>query len=152
MKAAVAVTLLVVALAGCGANDDAEAPPRSALAEQLATLCDDARAEVEELGEPKDVGAGVFKPWSKIGTRFVADVQRLDGASAAEQRQLDRLATYYTGFFDSIAQSYLMHVSGESVGIKQTLERAYALLASGEKIAVQLGAPECAVRPFDAES
>jgi hypothetical protein len=154
MRAPIALTAVALLLGGVGCSADADepdAPPRPVAVQRLASLCDATRVEIEALGEPRDEGAAVFSPWAKIGVRFVKAVRALQVAPARRE-QLESLATYYEGFYDSLAQAYLIHRSGRSDGIKQTLERGYALLESGENVAVALGAPECAVRPFEAES
>lgn len=142
--------MIALALAGCGGKDDS-APTRPAVGAQLANLCDETRADVELLGEPRDTGAAVFRPWARLGREFVSAVRRLHAANATEREQLDRLADYYQGFYDNIGISYDLFEAGRSTSIKMTLERAYALLGSGEKLAVRMGAPECAVRPFSDE-
>lgn len=148
---AVAVAVVSLVVAGCGSEDEG-VPPRAALAADLGALCDRTRVAVEALGEPKDEGARVFKPWARIGHRFVADVRRLPATTALQRRRLGSLADYYAGFYDALAYSYEISESGQSMQrelIKTTLERGYAQLASGETMAKRLGAVECAVRPFD---
>jgi hypothetical protein len=142
---AVALALIPLA-AGCsGANDD---PTRPVLVERLAALCEDARVAVEDLGEPKDVGAQVFRPWAEIGRDFVADVRKLRGATPAERNQMRALAAYYAGFYDSLRLAYDQWTSRQSTVVKMTLQRGYAQLDSAEEIASRLGATECSVRPF----
>jgi len=147
------VLVLVVACAlvaaGCGSDDP---PPRSALAERLAELCVEARGDVEALGEPVDEGAAVFRPWARVGLRFVTNVQRLPVATERQRKKVVAMAKYYKGFYDSLNLGYLQFAAGQSPMTKETLRRAYAQLASAERLAIQLGAPECAVRPFEAES
>jgi hypothetical protein len=55
VRRAAGTAIVVVGLAlltGCGKDE----PKRSALAENLAQLCDQARADTEALGLPADVG------------------------------------------------------------------------------------------------
>ncbi|HEY7381330.1 MAG TPA: hypothetical protein VH572_08985 [Gaiella sp.] len=144
---AVALVAVTLAAAGCGGGEDSHTRPQ--LVERLATLCEETRVAVEELGEPRDEGAAVFRPWAAIGRDFVADVRRLQGTTPRERRQVRALADYYEGFYDSLRLGYRQWSRGESTTIKMTLERAYALLASAEKLAGRMGASECAVRPFD---
>ena len=148
VRAAPAVVAGALALVAAGCGGGGEAPSRPALVERLAALCEETRIAVEELGEPKDTGAAVFRPWAAIGRRFVADVRRLGGTSARQREQLQSLAGYYEGFYDSLALSYELHEGGQQVAIKMTLERAYALLDSADALAIRMGATECAVRPF----
>ena len=137
-----------LALAGCGSGDDST--DRPALPTRLAELCDETRAAVEDLGEPRDEGAAVFRPWARVGHEFVADIRRLRGATPTERAQLASLAEYYAGFYGNLDISYDLFRAGSSNAIKPTLERAYAHLTSAEQLAVRMGAPECAVRPFEA--
>jgi hypothetical protein len=137
---------LALVLAGCGGDD--ETPERSAFAERLAELCDETRVAVEELGQPRDVGAAVFRPWAQLGRRFVADLRRIDAGTARERANLASLADYYAGFYENLQIGYEQYRAQQSTAIKQTLEHGYALLASAEALATRIGAPECAVRPF----
>jgi hypothetical protein len=147
----VLVAACTLAASGCG-GDEPPPPPRSALAERLAELCVTAREDVEALGRPFDEGAAVFKPWSRVGLRFVGQARKLPVTNARQRRNVSAMADFYEGFYDSLALGYLQSAAGQSPMTKQTLRRGYAQLASAERIARQLGAPECAVRPFEAES
>jgi hypothetical protein len=139
---------VALVIAGCGGDDGS--PGRAALPARLAKLCDETRIAVEDLGEPRDEGAAVFRPWARLGRDFVAEIRQLRGATPQQRRQLASLAEYYAGFYGNLDIGYDLFASGKSVAIKPTLERAYALLISAEKLAVRMGAPECAVRPFEA--
>lgn len=141
---------IVLVAAGCGGGDDT-GPARSALVERLSRLCEDTRVEVEQLGEPKDEGAAVFRPWSRIGRSFAEDLKRLPAETPGERTQVESLAEYYNGFYDSLRLSYDMFVAHQSVAIKMTLERGYSQLASAEQLAKRMGAAECVVRPFEAQ-
>ena len=137
---------LALVLSGCGGDDGT--PHRSALADRLAELCEETRVAVEELGQPRDEGAAVFRPWAQVGRRFVADLRRLQAGNAQERTNLASLADYYAGFYGNLEIGYEQYRAQQSTAIKQTLEHGYALLASAEKLATRMGAPECAVRPF----
>ena len=145
--AALVATLLTVA--GCGGNDDAAQPVRGPLGAKLAQLCDDNRAAVELLGEPRDKGAAVFRPWARLGRSFVSDVRGLEGATPRQRKLVNRLADSFDAFYGNLKLSYDLFRAGRSDAIKMTLERAYAHLATAESLAVRLGAPECAIRPFE---
>jgi hypothetical protein len=90
----------------------------------------------------------MFRPWSRVGLRFVDDVRRLPTTTERERKQVTSMAGYFTGFFDSLALGYVQYLANQSEMTKMTLRRGYAQLASAEKLATQLGAPECAERPF----
>ena len=65
VKAGIGAMLVCVVLlaSGCGKDE----PKRSALAESLAGLCEQARADTEELGLPSEKGFVVMKPTAAIG-------------------------------------------------------------------------------------
>jgi hypothetical protein len=138
---------VALVVSGCGGGDD-DGPTRSTLADRLAEMCEETRAAVEELGQPRDEGAAVFRPWAQLGRRFVADIRRLETGNAQERVDLASLADYFAGFYDNLQIGYQQYRAQQSTAIKQTLERGYALLASAEQLATRMGAPECAVRPF----
>lgn len=131
---------------GCGGSEKAAAPPL--LAGRLAGLCERARVSVEALGQPKDRGAAVFRPWAEIGERFVADVRRLE-APTAQRAQVQALADAYAGFYESLLLGYEQWRAGASPAVKMTLAHAYAQLDTAEAAATRLGATACSVRPFD---
>lgn len=141
-----AAAIVALSFAGCGSDETH--PARPPLPERLAQLCDETRTAVERLGEPRDKGAAVFRPWARLGRDFVARVRRLRGATPQQRERLRLLADYYAGFYDNLQLSYDLFRAGRSTAIKMTLQHAYALLTSGERLATRMGAPECAVRPF----
>ena len=146
---AAGAAFVALTLAGCGTDE--AIPARPPLPARLAQLCDETRTAVERLGEPRDKGAAVFRPWARLGREFVARVRRLRGATPQQRDRVRLLADYYAGFYDNLQLSYDLFRAGRSTAIKMTLQRAYALLSSGEKLATRMGVPECAVRPFDEE-
>ena len=75
VKAGIGAMLVCVALlaAGCGKDE----PKRSALAESLAQLCEQARADTEALGLPAEAGFEVMKPTAARGLRLAADIKKL---------------------------------------------------------------------------
>jgi hypothetical protein len=141
---------LALLAAGCAGREETAAPrPAPPLAERLAGLCERTRVSVEALGEPKDVGAAVFRPWAEIGERFVADVRGLEAPTPRRRAQVQALADGYAGFYESLDLGYEQWRSGESAAVKMTLARAYAQLTAAEAAAGRLGASACSVRPFD---
>jgi hypothetical protein len=146
----IAGAALALLAGGCGGSEEAAAPsPLPPLAERLAGLCEHARVQVEALGQPKDEGAAVFRPWAEIGERFVDDVRRLDAPTPLRRAQVQELADAYAGFYESLLLGYEQWRAGASAAVKMTLAHAYAQLDAAEATAARLGAAACATRPFD---
>ena len=140
------MALCLAALAGgCGGSDP---PKRSALAERLAQLCDEARADVEALGLPGEKGFSVIPPTAKIGRRLAASVARLQGTTPREKEQVRSLSKYLAFYYGELAAGAKLYLIGQSEAYQITVERAKPSLVSAEALATRMGAPECAVRPF----
>ncbi len=137
--------LFVAALAGCGGLAE---PKRSALAEQLAQLCDRARADVEALGLPGEKGFAVIPPTAKIGLRLAKSVGALKGSTPREREQVRSLARYLAFYYGELAAGAKLYQVGQAEAYRITVERATPTLVSAEALATRMGAPECAVRPF----
>lgn len=144
---AIAVTVVGLALLAAGCGGKAE-PKRSALAEQLAQLCDAARADTEALGLPSEKGFVVMAPTAKIGAQLAKDVKRLRGATPAEKEQVASLAEYLRFYYAELAAAVKLFAVGQSEVYAITLNRAKPTLESAEALATRMGAPECAVRAF----
>ena len=140
----VSIGLAVIA-GGCGGDDK---PPRSALAEQLAQLCDKARADTEALGLPADKGFAVMKPTAAIGIRLAKDIGALEGSTPAEKKQIAALAKDFGFYYDELAAAVKLYPVSDSEVYTITIGRAKPSLESAEARATEMGAPECAVRPF----
>jgi hypothetical protein len=138
------VIVLAALAAGCG-NDEAK---RSALAENLAQLCDQARADTEALGLPADEGFKVVKPTAAIGLRLAGQIKKLKGTTPAEKEQTASLAEYFRFYYNEMRAAVKFYALGQSEVYSITMERAKPSLESGEALATRMGAPECAVRPF----
>jgi len=141
----IVVVLLAVAAAGCGGK---EAPKRSALAEQIAQLCEQARADTEALGLPAEKGFVVMRPTATIGLRMAAKMKKLKATTPAEKEQIASLAEYFRFYYNELAAAVKFYAVGQSEVYAITLNRAKPSLVSGEALATRMGAPECAVRPF----
>ena len=142
---AVVVIGLAVLAAGCGKDE----PKRSALAENLAQLCEQARADTEALGLPAEEGFEVMKPTAAIGLRLAADIKKLEGTTPAEKEQIASLAEYLALLLHRArGRGRSSTRSGYPEVYAITLDRAKGSLASAEALATRMGAPECAVRPF----
>ena len=139
--------LVVPALlaAGCGGDDE-----RSAVADQVAALCDEARVDIEALGLPAEAGIAVIRPWANRGTRLAKDIRALDGGSASEQETLDALATALDEYYAGLRLGHIIYQQTRSAeAYAQTIERAKAFQADADAAATELGATECTRRPFD---
>jgi len=139
---------LVVGLAlivgGCGEDE----PKRSALAESLAQLCEQARADTEALGLPGDKGFAVIRPGAEIGIRLAAEIKRLEGSTPAEKEQVASLAEYLRFYHTEVSAAAKLYEAGQTEVYGITIDRAKSTLVSAEALATRMGAPECAVRPF----
>jgi hypothetical protein len=140
-----AAVVLAVLVAGCGGKDE---PKRSALAQNLAQLCDKARADTEALGLPADVGFKVMGPTSRIGLAFAAHVKKLKTTNAAEKEQIASLAEGFRFYYNELAAAVKLYDAGHPEVYAITLDRAKPSLETAEQLATRMGAPECAVRPF----
>jgi hypothetical protein len=138
--------LCLLALAGCGGGD---APERSAAATELAALCEGARADVEALGLPSEVGFQVIKPWAERGKRLARDVRKLRGESVLERRHLARLGEQLAAYYAGLRLGYEVYAktrNAEAYAI--AVNRATPYLVTADSLATRLGVPECTVRPF----
>ena len=135
---------LALLASGCGKDE----PKRSALAESLAQLCEQARADTEALGLPADEGFKVMKPTAARGLRLAADIKKLKGTTPAEKEQVASLAEYFRFYYNELDAAVKLYSAGHPEVYEITLGRAKPSLESGEALATRMGAPECAVRPF----
>jgi hypothetical protein len=143
---AAVVAALALTVAGCGGKKE---PPRSALAENLAHLCEQARADTEALGLPAEQGFKVVKPTAKIGLRLARQIKQLEGSTPAEKEQIASLAEYYRFYWNELLAGAKLVEAGQGTEIyTMTADRAKGTLVSAEALATRMGAPECAVRPF----
>ncbi len=145
-RASIATLLIGLALVigGCGEDE----PERSALAEGLAALCEEARADTEALGLPSEKGFAVIQPGAERGLRLAADIRKLKGTTAAEKEQIASLAEYFRFYHNEVEAGARIYELGQPDAYAITIERAKPSLASAEALATRMGAPECAVRPF----
>jgi hypothetical protein len=142
---AVVAVLVAVLLTGCGGDGD----ERSAAAEQAASLCDDARADIEALGLPADAGIGIVRPWANRGTQLAKDIRALEGSTPTEDETIQTLATSLDEYYAGLRLGHTIYTQTKSYdAYAATVERAKAFLSDADGAAVELGAPECAVRPF----
>jgi hypothetical protein len=145
-RVSIAIVLvgLTLVVGGCGEDE----PERSSLAESLAALCDEARADTEALGLPSEKGFSVIKPGAERGLQLAADIKKLEGTTPAEKEQIASLAEYFRFYHNEIKAGARIYELGQPDAYRITVERAKPSLASAEALATRMGAPECAVRPF----
>jgi hypothetical protein len=145
------VVLLVVALAvcalaaGCGGGED----DRSEAVARIAALCEEARLDVEALGLPSEKGPDLVGDWANRGRRLAAAVKKVRSDDAQEQQRIESLSTYLTEYYSGLRLAYIVYTqtkSSESYAL--ALDRANEFLEEFEALAVELGADECAKRPF----
>lgn len=136
---------LAVLAAGCGGSDE---PKRSELAQELAQLCDQARADVEALGLPAEKGFDVVPETATIGKRLAKEVAGLKGTTPHEREQVASLSKYLAYYYGEMAAGAKLYRIGQTDAYTSTMERAKPILVSAEALATRMGAPECAVRPF----
>lgn len=147
MRKALLATLpigLALVVGGCGKNE----PKRSPLAESLAQLCEQARADTEALGLPSEKGFSVIRPGAERGLRLAADINKLKGSTPAEKEQISSLAESFRFYHNEIRAGAKLYEAGYSDAYAITVDRAKPSLAAAEALATRMGAPECAVRPF----
>jgi hypothetical protein len=145
-RVSLAIVLVGLALVIGGCGDDE--PERSPLAESLAALCEQARADTEALGLPGEVGIKVMKPTAKIERRLARDIEKLEGTTPAEKEQVASLAKGFDDYWAEIAAGVKLYDAGYTEGYTITVEGAREKLEGAEALATRMGAPECAVRPF----
>ena len=135
---------LALLVSGCGEDE----PERSALAESLAQLCEQARADTEELGLPADEGFKVMAPTAAIGIQLGKDIGKLEGTTETEKEQIASLAKGIAFYYGELEAAVKLYTAGYRDAYAVTLDRAKGELLTAEALATRMGAPECAVRPF----
>jgi hypothetical protein len=147
-RLAIVVVAALVAT-GCGGEDEVR---RSDVAENVATLCDEARKDIEALGLPSETGIAVLTPWANRGTRLAHAIAALQGTTPAETRDLRSLATALEEYYAGLRLGHKIYQQTKSSdAYASTIDRAKAFLADADRVANRLAVPECTVRPFDDE-
>lgn len=144
VSTAVVLAGLALVVGGCGKDE----PERSPLAESLAALCEQARADTEAFGLPAEKGFSVIEPGAERGVRLAADIKKLQSSTPAEKEQIASLAEYFRFYHNEIRAGTKLYEAGYPDAYAITVARAKPSLASAEALATRMGAPECAVRPF----
>lgn len=157
MKAvALGVVLLVVVAAGATTayvlleSDGTAGDTRASYAASLAGLCVETRTQIEALGRPSDTPIDVVYPGTvRIGRAFVTRARALTPPPGQRKRAAElvhQYALYYDGL--QYAYGYLTRERNQ-VAFVRIVNGALANLRNAEAAARVLGAPECAVRPFE---
>ncbi|MGL6279393.1 MAG: hypothetical protein ACRC50_07555 [Gaiella sp.] len=142
----ISIALAALALAGCGGDGGDDG---STLARELDALCVEARADVEALGLPAERGIGVVAPWAKRGKQLARAVAKVDTTSPQEAEQVATLSKYLSEYYAGLSLAYLIYRNTKSAeNYAVAVDRADPFLTSAETLATELGATECAVRPF----
>lgn len=135
--------LVALVASGRGGGDE-----RSAVVEELGTLCTEALTDVEALGLPAEGGPDVIGTLANRGRRLAKDVAKLDGETPEEREQVATLAGHLENHA-GLRIGYVVYLQTKSSeAYAASLERANEFLVSAEELAVAMGADECAVRPF----
>ena len=148
---ATGVVLIVV---GAGAavllhRDSSEAPERSAFAARLAALCDDTRTKIEALGRPAETPLDtVYGGTVRLGRAFVSSSRALH-APPAEAAKVKEMLAQYGLYFDGLDYALAFYHQGNQTAFVRIVDGALSNLDRAEGIARELGAPECARRPFE---
>jgi hypothetical protein len=119
-------------------------------AARLESLCDENRKQTEALGRPSDIPISTFYPGTvRIGRAFLKDAKALTPPSeqaVAAKTFLQQRGLYYDGL--EYAYQFLTS-QNNAVAFQRIVEGAIANLVRAETAAKALGAPGCALRPFE---
>ena len=119
-------------------------------AAQLDSLCADSRKQVEALGQPSEIPIGKLYPGTvRIGRAFLEEAKALtpppEEAAAAKTFIRER-GLYY----DGLEYAYEFFTTQKNgVAFVRVVDGATANLGKAETAAKGIGAPECALRPFE---
>jgi hypothetical protein len=151
--AGVVIAIVALLSGGCGGKDKPAAPQRTAYADSLAAVCAANVAALEQIGRTQSP-----EELKQKLPRQIAQYRAFHKQAKA-LRPPSYQKTGATGF----VYAYGLWVYGEVVanraiqadnmnGFFQLQDAALAWLRRSEDAARKLGAPECAVRPFDTTS
>ena len=123
---------------------------RDPYASALADLCVEARSEIEALGRPSDTPIDVVYPGTvRIGRALLAKARDLTPPEEKQARAAE-FAHQYGLYLDGLEYAYhYLENQGNQAAFVQIVNGALANLRNAERVAKELGAPECAVRPFE---
>jgi hypothetical protein len=145
---AIVLSILAVLATGCGGEQE-DAVERSAFVERLATLCDQAREDVEALGLPSEAGPSVIGKWAARGSRLVDALTNVEGGGAGERVQRKALVVALDQYYRGLAIGGAVYAKTKSAeAYTAAIDRAQAFLRSAEVVTAKLGVPECVRQPF----
>jgi len=156
MKAVALGVVLLVAVAGAATgawvllrDDGGDGDGRDPYAAALADLCVQARGDIEALGRPSETPIDVvYAGTVRIGRELLA--QTLELTPPEKKARVAVFAHQYGLYLDGLEYAYhYLENQGNQVAFVQIVNGALANLANAEGAATELGAPECAVRPFE---
>jgi hypothetical protein len=157
MKAVALGVVLLVAVAGAATgawvllrDDGGDGEGRDPYAAALADLCVQARGEIEALGRPSETPIDVvYAGTVRIGRELLAQTRDLTPPEEKKAR-VAVFAHQYGLYLDGLEYAYhYLENQGNQVAFVQIVNGALANLRNAERVAKELGAPECAVRPFE---
>lgn len=157
MKAVALGVVVLVAVAGAATgawvllrDDGGDGDGREPYATALADLCVQARGEIEALGRPSETPIDVvYAGTVRIGRELLAQTLELTPPEEKKAR-VAVFAHQYGLYLDGLEYAYhYLENQGNQVAFVQIVNGALANLANAERAATELGAPECAVRPFE---
>ena len=157
MKAVALGVVLLVAVAGAATgawvllrDDGGDGEGRDPYAAALADLCVQARGEIEALGRPSEPPLDVvYAGTVRIGRELLAQTRDLTPPEE-KKAHVAVFAHQFGLYLDGLEYAYhYLENQGNQVAFVQIVNGALANLANAERAATELGAPECAVRPFE---
>jgi hypothetical protein len=143
-----ATIFLAAVAAGCGSAD----PDRSAWAEAANAACREAIAEAEEIpgpGTPDEVVAALER-YNEIGRRLDARLRRLRPAPD-ERERADRMVAAYAALIPILKGMVDALRQGDQPTFQMLERRMQELGSRGDRLALDLGADDCARETFDDE-
>ena len=141
-----AMICLAAVVVGCGA----EGPGRSAWAEAANAACRQAIEEAEAIPEPQtlDEAVSALERYNEVGRRLDARFRRLRPARDERERANRMVAAYAAvipvqkGMADALRQ-------GDQPTFQMLERRMQELGSEGDRLAVDLGADDCAREALD---
>jgi hypothetical protein len=139
---------LIFLVAACGSGK----PTRSDWADGANAACRQALAEVEALKEPtrREEDAADLERFNEAGRRLDARLRRLT-PSAGERDRAERMIQAYAAVIPVQERMARAIRRGDVAAIDQLVAQMQRLGSEGDRLALELGADECAKEAFDEE-
>lgn len=109
-------------------------------------LCDDARAEIEKLGDPIKEGLVVVLKRVEIGEQLVADLEELE-LPPEQESEAEALVFSLRAYYRSLRLGYEALRDNDRSALRAIEGAAEKALSDSEVAAAAIGADGCAVRP-----